>query len=377
MSGTVDAPGEGPGGREAADFRDKAGAVRSGEELNRSALEQWLVQQPGISLSGPLTVEQFKKGYSNLTYLLRSGASSWVLRRPPFGSSVKTAHDMTREFRVLSALRPVYPKAPKVLAYCEDPVVLGAPFYVMEKVEGVILRPNMPDAMHPSPVTMHNIANALVDSLAELHAVDTAAANLAEFGRPDGYVQRQVEGWIKRYQAAKTAELPDMDRAAGWLVGHLPESSGSVLIHNDFKYDNLVLHPEDWTQVLAVLDWEMATLGDPLMDLGTALGYWVHPGDPPAMRMMALSPTVLPGNPSRTEVVERYAQVTGRHPGNGVFYYVYGLYKIAVIVQQIYARYQRGLTSDERFASLGFVVQSCAASAELAIDKGRIDQLWE
>jgi len=411
--------GEGLSGGGGADFRDKAGAVRSGEELDVAALEAWMKTQPAfsgqlaeaVSGIGLLEVQQFKKGYSNLTYLVRAKLAAdsaadlaadsaadaaddaavnaavdlaadarsreWVLRRPPFGSSVKTAHDMGREYRVLSALQAVYPKVPRVLAYCEDPGVLGAPFYVMEKVEGVILRPNMPEAMHPSPETMHNIAYALVDSLAELHAVDTRAAGLAEFGRPEGYVQRQVEGWIKRYQAAKTVDLPDMERAAQWLVANKPESSGVSLIHNDFKYDNLVLNPADWTDVVAVLDWEMATIGDPLMDVGTTLGYWVHPGDPAPMRMMALSPTVLPGNPSRAEVLDRYAAATGRNPGNGVFYYVYGLYKIAVIVQQIYARYQRGLTRDERFASLGFVVQSCAASAALAIDKGRIDQLWE
>jgi aminoglycoside phosphotransferase (APT) family kinase protein len=416
-------PSAGLTGGVSADFLDKAGAVRSGEELDIQALGAWMQEQAAFagfmpdagSGSVALEVQQYKKGYSNLTYLLRakrmadsaakrgahSGANpaageiaaetaaetaadsadahstEWVLRRPPFGSSVKTAHDMGREYRVLSALQAVYPKVPRVLAYCEDPGVLGAPFYVMEKVTGVILRPNMPEAMRPSPEKMHSIAYALVDSLAALHAVDIRAAGLAEFGRPEGYVQRQVEGWIKRYQAAKTADVPDMERAAHWLVGHRRESSGVSLIHNDFKYDNLVLNHADWTDVVAVLDWEMATIGDPLMDVGTTLGYWVHPGDLPPMRMMALSPTVLPGNPSRAEVLERYAAATGRHPGNGVFYYVYGLYKIAVIVQQIYARYQRGLTRDERFASLGFVVQSCAASAVLAIDKGRIDQLWE
>ncbi len=356
---------------------DRAGMVREGEEFDLERLRIWLSRYLPGDFDEEIGVEQFPKGYSNLTYLLRSGNKSFVLRRPPFGSTVKTAHDMGREFRVLSALQPVYDKTPAPLAYCEDSDVIGAPFYIMEKVEGVILRPNMPKEMHPSPETMAGIARSLVDSLVELHAVDVQAAGLAQFGKAQGYVRRQVEGWIGRYQTAKTDEIPGMDKAAGWLAGHLPAESGASLIHNDFKYDNLVLDPTDWTNVRAVLDWEMATVGDPLMDLGTTLGYWVHPGDPLPMRQMALSPTVLPGNPSRQEIVEWYAMATGRNPGNGVFYYVYGLYKIAVIVQQIYARYQRGLTRDERFAMLGFVVQSCAASAALAIDKGRIDRLWE
>jgi aminoglycoside phosphotransferase (APT) family kinase protein len=356
---------------------DQPGAVRAGEELDLEKLSKWLTENLPGGLSGPLEVEQFRKGYSNLTYLIRDGESAYVLRRPPFGSKVKTAHDMGREFRILSALQPVYAKAPKPLAYCEDESVLGAPFYLMQKVEGVILRPAMAPEAQPSSDQMGGIACSLVSSLAELHAVDVDAAGLNDFGKAEGYVQRQVDGWIRRYQAAKTDEVPDMDRAAQWLTGHIPAQSGVSLIHNDFKYDNLVLDPADLTQVRAVLDWEMATVGDPLMDLGTTLGYWVHPGDPPMMKQLALSPTVLPGNPSREEVVDLYAQATGRNPGNGVFYYVYGLYKIAVIVQQIYARYKQGLTKDERFAMLGFVVQSCAASAALALDKGRIDRLYE
>ncbi len=361
---------------EEKDWTDRSAAVREGEELKLSALRQWLDEHMPGGCTENLELEQFKKGYSNLTYLLKAGDQAWVLRRPPFGSAVKSAHDMGREFRVLSALQPVYSRAPKPLLYCDDERVIGAPFYVMQKVEGVILRPRMPEAMHPAPQQMAAIADSLIHSLVELHEVDVEAAGLRDFGKAEGYVKRQVEGWMRRYEAAKTAELPDMDRAGRWLVAHMPSESGVSLIHNDFKYDNLVLDPRDWTRIIAVLDWEMATVGDPLMDLGTSLAYWVHPGDPPVMQQMALSPTVLPGNPSRAEVVQRYAQLSGRDPGNGLFYYVFGLYKIAVIVQQIFARYQRGLTRDERFASLGFVVQSCAASAAQALDKGRIDDLW-
>ncbi len=357
------------------DFLDRAASVREGEELDQDRLRHWLSER--MPLEGEMELKQYPKGYSNLTYGLRLGDHEYILRRPPFGSKVATAHDMGREYRVLAALHPVYAKAPRPLLFCDDPEVIGAPFYLMERVEGVILRPRMPRAMHPSPETMAGIANALMDSLVELHAVDVAAAGLSDFGKPEGYVRRQVEGWIGRYEASKTDDVPAMERAARWLVGHMPGESGVSLIHNDFKYDNLVLDPDDWTRVRAVLDWEMATLGDPLMDLGTTLAYWVHPGDPPPMQQMALSPTVLPGNPSREELWNRYAERSGRHAGNGVFYYVYGLYKVAVIVQQIYARYKRGLTRDDRFANLNLVVQGCAASAALALDKGRMDRLWE
>ncbi|MFT7589417.1 MAG: aminoglycoside phosphotransferase (APT) family kinase protein [Limisphaerales bacterium] len=358
-------------------YTDKSYPVREGEGLDLDKLGKYLSANLA-GFSGALELEQFPGGYSNLTYLLRTsdGVHSFVLRRPPFGSKVASAHDMSREFRILSALNLVYNKVPEVLLFCDDQEVLGADFYLMERLEGVILRPKMKEEMIPDEKLMAGISKSFISAFAELHAVDVKAANLLDFGKPEGYIDRQVAGWSKRYLGSKTDEIPAMDKVAKWLAENKPASSGVSLIHNDFKYDTMVLDPSDWTNITGVLDWEMATLGDPLMDLGSSLGYWVHPGDPDMLKQFALSPSVLPGNPSREELLQQYASVTGREVGNGVFYYAYGLFKIAVIVQQIYYRYKKGLTSDKRFANLGFVVQGCATSASQAIDKGRLDRLY-
>ncbi len=357
-----------------SEWIDRPQPVRAGEEVNVARLEAFLRERlPGFE--GPLEVEQFPRGFSNLTYLVRAGSRELVLRRPPMGAAIKSAHDMGREHRILSRLSGVYDKAPTPLVFCDDPDVLGAPFYVMERVEGVILRPKMPAAMHPPPERMAAIADGLIDTLAELHAVDFEAAGLGDLGRPEGYVRRQIDGWIGRYEKARTDEIPEMADVAAWLDTRAPAESGAALIHNDFKYDNLILDPADAERVVAVLDWEMATLGDPLMDLGTSLGYWVDPDDPPELRQLALSPTLLPGNPSRAELVQRYASVSGREVDNPVFYYVYGLFKIAVIVQQIYARYRQGHTRDPRFAGLIEGVRACSRVALRAATLGRIDRL--
>ena len=358
-----------------SEWIDRPGGVRAGEELDTVRLEAFLGERLP-ELEGPLEVEQFPRGFSNLTYLLRLGSHELVLRRPPIGADIKSAHDMGREHRILSHLSGVYAKAPRPLAYCDDPDVLGAPFYVMERVEGVILRPQMPAAMHPPPEPMAAIAGAFIETLAELHAVDFEAAGLGDLGRPDGYVRRQVDGWTGRYDNARTDDIPEMTRVASWLDAHAPPESGAALIHNDFKYDNLVLDPGERVRVIAVLDWEMATVGDPLMDLGTSLGYWVDPQDPPELRALALSPTLLAGNPTRAELAEQYAALSGRDPGNPVFYYVYGLFKIAVIVQQIYSRYRQGHTRDPRFARLIEGVRGCARAALQAATLGRIDRLF-
>lgn len=359
---------------------DRAAPVRAGEELDLPRLAAYLGVHLGIA--GPIAVAQFPRGFSNLTYLLRAGdaekgSEEYVLRRPPFGSKVKSAHDMGREFRVLSALAPIYPKAPRPLLSCDDEAVIGAPFYVMERVRGVILRPQMTAEEAPAAADMARAAAALIDTLVELHAVDVRAAGLEGFGKPEGYVARQVAGWAERYRRAATDEIPAMDRAAAWLAEHQPAAAPPALIHNDYKYDNLVLDPADLGRVRAVLDWEMATVGDPLMDLGTSLGYWVDPDDPPVMRALRLSPTDLPGNPARAAVAEAYAAKSGRDLGDLVFYYAYGLFKIAVIAQQIYYRFARGLTQDERFAMLIHGVRACAQGAVLAIERGRIDRLYE
>nr|WP_255604128.1 phosphotransferase family protein [Oscillochloris sp. ZM17-4] len=320
-----------------------------------------------------MTVAQFPRGYSNLTYLLQLGDRDLVLRRPPFGANIKSAHDMGREHRILSALAGRYARAPRPLAYSDDPAILGAPFYVMERVRGIILRSSPPAGLDLTPALMGAMCGSLVQTLADLHRVDYVAAGLGDLGRPEGYVARQVAGWAKRYAAARTDDLPALERAAAWLQAHAPAESGVALIHNDFKYDNLVFDLADPTRVVAVLDWEMATIGDPLMDLGTTLGYWAEPGDPAALREFGL--TSRPGNLSRQQLVDAYAAASGREVGDVQFYYVFGLFKVAVIIQQIYARYRAGHTSDERFAGLSRLVLACADLAGRCLDSGRISDL--
>ncbi|HUF75844.1 MAG TPA: phosphotransferase family protein [Longimicrobiales bacterium] len=357
-------------------FLDAPGAVRPGEELDTERLAAYLpTAVPDLS-AGPVEVQQFPSGYSNLTYRVRVGERAMILRRPPVGVQIATAHDMGREYRILSHLNPVYDKAPRPLAYCDDASVLGAPFYVMERVEGVILRKGVPDEMVPGPELTTRIAHGLVRTLAELHAVDFEAAGLRDLGRPEGYALRQVEGWAKRYRRVETDEVPEADKVAAWLRDSLPAETGAALIHNDFKHDNVVLDPDDWARVIAVLDWEMATLGDPLMDMGTSLAYWIQPGDPPEVLEARLSPTTWPGTPTRSEFVEAYARASGRDVHDVVFYYAYGLFKVAVIVQQLYARSVSGKTADPRYARLVDGVRALSVLAWQAVQKGRIDELF-
>jgi aminoglycoside phosphotransferase (APT) family kinase protein len=311
----------------------------------------------------PVTVEQFPGGHSNLTYLVRIGDREAVLRRPPFGSKVKSAHDMGREFRLLSKLSPVYPRAPRPIAFCEDEAVLGAKFYLMERTRGLVLRRDLPKGLEADEATMRALSTSLVDTLAELHGIDYAAAGLADFGNPEGYVERQVTGWTKRYADAQTDEIEDMAAASKWIAENVKPSGGASIIHNDFKYDNLVLDPADITNIRAILDWEMSTIGDPLMDLGTALCYWVEPSDPEPMQKLRMGPTVLPGSLTRQELAARYAEKSGRDTGDIVSYYCFGLFKTAVVLQQIYYRYNKGLTKDPRFASMIDGVRALAAQA--------------
>jgi aminoglycoside phosphotransferase (APT) family kinase protein len=336
------------------------GPPRPGEELDQDRLAEYL--RRALGLEGP-RVQQFPGGHSNLTYLVRAGGREVVLRRPPFGSTVKAAHDMGREFKVLSALGPVFPKAPRVLAFCEDASVLGAPFYLMERVRGLILRSRVPEGVALPPETISRLCAALVDTLVELHGLDYAAAGLAGFGNPEGYARRQVAGWTKRYRAAQTEEVGGMDAVASWLAEHVPPPRGASLLHNDYKHDNLVLDPARPDRIVAVLDWEMSTLGDPLMDLGTTLAYWVEEGDRDELKAVAFGPTRLPGSYTRRQLGDRYTERSGRAVHDLDFYYCFGLFKIAVIVQQIYYRFRQGLTRDPRFAGLGGAVNVLAQQA--------------
>jgi aminoglycoside phosphotransferase (APT) family kinase protein len=303
------------------------------------------------------------------------GERDLVLRRPPFGAKIKTAHDMGREHRILSHLIRVYSRVPRPLAFCEDESVLGAPFYVMERVSGVILRDAAAPGLGLSSTLMQRVSESFIDNLVDLHGINYRAAGLGDLGKPEGYVTRQVEGWSKRYQNACTDDIPEMARLARWLIEHGPADSGSCLIHNDYKYDNLVLDPQDLSRIKACLDWEMATIGDPLMDLGSTLGYWVDPDDPEEWQRHSFGVTTLPGNLNREQLLQRYASLSGREIHQPVFYHVYGLFKIAVIVQQIYARYRQGLTRDARFGRLIDVVRAASQTACRALEKERISHL--
>ncbi len=354
---------------------DRSAPVRAGEELPHNLLRDYLAAHLP-ELDGPLTVEQFPAGFSNLTYLLRIGNRELVLRRPPIGAKIKTAHDMSREYRILSHLYPVYKKVPRPLLFCDDEAILGAPFYVMERVQGVILRAQPPRGIDLTPALMRSLSETFIENLASIHEIDYEAAGLGDLGSPQGYVKRQVEGWTKRYFNARTDDVPAIERLAEWLQQNLPaDSAKAALIHNDYKYDNLVLAPENLGRVVAVLDWEMATIGDSLMDFGTSLGYWVEATDPEEWQRYGFGLTSLPGSLTRSELLEHYERRTGRRVDEPVFYFAYGLLKIAVIVQQIYFRYQKGLTRDPRFAQLGALVKACGDLAQRAIERNRIDSL--
>jgi aminoglycoside phosphotransferase (APT) family kinase protein len=334
-----------------ADYLDQSTAVRAGEELDLAKLEPYL-RNLFPRESGPLLVEQFPSGHSNLTYSVRLGGKQFVLRRPPFGSKVKSAHDMGREFRVLSKLHAVYPAAPKVLAHCEDETVLGAPFYLMEPIRGIILRKDPAPGFAFPAETARRLSENFVDNLARLHGLDYEAIGLGDLGKPQGYVERQVKGWTERYHGSQTHDLPEVERISAWMKEHMPPAGGAALIHNDYKYDNVVLDPNDITKIAGVLDWEMCTIGDPLSDLGTTLAYWIDAQDPEELQRIRWGPTMVPGSLTRAQIVERYAQATGRDISGMVFYLAFARFKIAVIVQQIYYRYHHGLTKDERFAAM-------------------------
>jgi aminoglycoside phosphotransferase (APT) family kinase protein len=352
---------------------DEPRQVRTGEELDVERLVAYLRERvPELARLRELEIRQFPSGHSNLTYLVRANDREYVLRRPPFGSKVKSAHDMGREANVLSKIHPIYPLAPEPLVYCEDESIIGAKFYLMRRIRGIILRKTFPPGLELEPSAVRRLHERFIDNLATLHELDFEAAGLAELGRPQGYVQRQVEGWTKRYAGSQTDEIASVPRVAEWLAAHLPAESGAALIHNDYKLDNVVLDSGDPTRIIGVLDWEMTTLGDPLMDLGTTLSYWIGATDSEPMKMLGWGPTLVPGSLTRKELAARYAEQTGRDVSNILFYFCFGLFKTAVVIQQIYYRYKQGLTKDERFAPLIVGVELLCNRACEAIDSGEI-----
>jgi aminoglycoside phosphotransferase (APT) family kinase protein len=340
--------------------------VRPDEQFDEAKLAAYLRDKlPGADQ--PLTIRQFGGGAANLTYLLRYGegedAVEYVLRRPPLGPIAKGAHDMGREYRVLSVLYQAYPLAPRAFLYREDADIIGADFFVMERRHGVVVRRTLPDIYDPIPDAPRQMSVALIDALADFHAVDYAALGLESLGRPTGFVDRQIEGWYKRWHAAKVADLPLMDQVYHWLKENRPASSAATLVHNDYKLDNVMLAADDPGRIVAVFDWDMCTLGDPLCDVGALLTYWSEPSDPDYYKQASMMPTDEPRFLSRAELVTRYAERSGRDVSDIRFYHALGLYRLAVIIAQIYIRYHRGQTRDQRFAAFGDMVPRLTRAA--------------
>lgn len=340
--------------------------VLKGEEIEEKKLREILEQAELLdNSSSKIDLKQFSSGYSNLTYLIQTEGKEYVLRRPPFGG-VKRGHDMGREYKVLKALQGHFSKVPSVYFFDQEKL-LDCPFYIMEKVNGPIVRNKALD-----PSAFKKIADQWLDTFVELHALEYKKIGLAEFGRPEGYVERQVRNWSKQYLAAKTKEVKAANKVMKWMAEKQIESGEHCLIHNDFRYDNVIFKDEEWSEVAAVLDWEMATIGDPLMDLGTTLGYWTMGSDPDFLKKGLPSPTVFDGNLTRLELIEEYSNRSGRKIDHITFYYVYGLFKIAVIAQQIYYRYKKGMTTDPKFAGLEMASEGLCIMALQAIKTGKI-----
>lgn len=348
---------------------DQPTDVRKGENLDLAKLNEF-TQQAAPSIGKVLSHQQFPGGYSNLTYLLITDCGEFVLRRPPVGAAIKSAHDMGREFKVLSLLKSHYKRVPEPIVFCEDIAVIGAPFYIMERLKGIILRPSTIKKNALSQLEMKSLSESLVDNLVDLHALDIQKTGLDQLGKPEGYISRQVDGWTKRYIASQTEVIDAMDSLSRWLSSSQPPEGSPTLLHNDYKFDNVVFAQGRLPEIVGVLDWEMATVGDPWMDVGAALAYWAEAADGEMARVFNIS--WLPGNLSRREFVERYVQKSGRKADNPVFYYAFGLFKNAVIAQQIYARWKQGHSKDPRFGELIHVIRDLGNRGVRAVDQNHL-----
>ena len=333
-----------------------ANAVRPGEQLEWPRLVAWLRERlpacevPGLNADAEPAVAQFPGGHSNLTYLLRFGDADVVVRRPPFGPVPPTAHDMAREFRWLAAMHRVFPLAPRPYLLCEDLDVIGSVFYAMERRRGMVVRAEEPPLL-ANPPARRRLSEAMIDTLADLHAIDVSAPGLSTLGKPAGFVERQVRGWSDRWLRSRTTPLPEMDALAEWLREHLPaDPAAPSVVHGDFKLDNVMLDPDDVGRIVAVFDWEMSALGDPLVDVGILLTYW-SPTAPPEQRDALTTVTDRPGYFTREEIIERYSSRSGRDLSAIRYYEIFAVFKIAVVIQQIYYRYVQGQTTDPRFAT--------------------------
>jgi len=334
---------------------DQAKAVRQGEELDINAVDHWLTSHIE-NLTGIPTVTQYAGGASNWTYCLDYPDQALILRRGPEGTKAKGAHDMGREFRLQDALRPFYSYVPEMKAFCDDQSVINTDFYVMEKLTGIIPRKNLPKNLSVTPAQTKKLCENVLDCLVELHQVDYQKAGLSHLGKGTGYTQRQIQGWSERFTKAKTWNVPSGKFVMNWLTANMPQDERICITHNDFRFDNVVLDPNDYTKVLGVLDWELATLGDPLMDLGNTLAYWVEPGDDFLAQSTRRQPTHLAGMLTRNEVITYYCKKMNINVDDFTFYEVYGLFRLAGIVQQIYYRYHHGQTNNPAFKNFWIFV---------------------
>lgn len=344
--------------------------VRKGEELDLASLRNYL----STSLGSPaeLEIKQFPGGHSNLTYLLRYGSDEFVLRRPPVGPVAPTAHDMPREYKLLSVVHPRFPLAPRPILLCEDTDVIGVPFYLMERRRGLIVRSSVPEAIGDNSKLRRALSESVVETLITLHAVEIEDSGIAALGKPAGFVHRQVEGWAKRWDRSRTGDLAEMEEIIQWLNARIPpdDGVGATIVHNDFKLDNVMLDEEQPTRVVAVLDWEMTTVGDPLIDVGLFLAYWTMKGSDTNSSLRAI--TNGPGWLTREEIIDRYERATGRDLARIVFYETFARFKVAVVVQQIYFRYVQGQTQDERFRHLDVLVKQLTDEALALAQRSRI-----
>lgn len=348
--------------------KEEAGDIRKGEELQKENLEAFIKREiPHIT--GPMEIKQFPGGHSNLTYLLKFNELEMVMRRPPFGTKVKSAHDMGREYKILNALAPVFPCAPKPLLYTEDTSIIGCPFFTMERLRGVVIRGEIPEGVDLTGDRAKQLCLNLIKTQYELHSIDYRNIGLGDFGKPKGYMRRQVEGWCKRYEGSKTADSPDCERIMMWLGAHIPpDSLRPGIVHGDYKFDNVLLDLKDPVNISGILDWEMATIGDPVSDLAYTLIYW-PPRDDSATAAAGSLPPALIQAVCREELVELYESLAGRSIERLPFYIAFNLFRLGVILQQIYYRYYHGITTDERFGAFKVMVQLLMAGAGNAIEK--------
>lgn len=345
--------------------------VRKGEELDINAIDA-VLKKALPELKGQPEVTQYPSGASNLTYALDYPDRRMVLRRPPFGDKPKSGHDMHREYRVMSGLKGEIP-VPNTLYYTKDPSVIGAEFYVMDRSEGPLIHNKIPNEWNWTEQKTRQLCENFFQTLVDLHSVDYEAVGLGDFGKPQGYVNRQITGWNRRFEAAWTDDIEKFEDVQSWLVENMPaKERGAAIIHGDYRIDNCILKASDPTQIEAILDWEISALGDPMMDLGNTLAYWIHADDPPFMQMMVRQPSGAPGMMTRQEILDFYAEKTGADVSGFQFYYIYGIWRLAVIIQQIYARFYRGQNDNPRFKDYGQMTSALGQLARLKIKTGEL-----